>query len=301
MSVELLRIGFVGLGFMGHGIAANILSGGYPLTVIAHRNREPIDDLVSRGATEVDTLAALAEAAEIVHICAPGSVQVEAIVTTLLASLRPGSVIVDCSTSDPVSTVKLAEMAAERDVAFADAPLAGTPQQAEAGELGAIVGASDETFARIEPILSCWAKSVVHIGAVGDGHRMKLLNNFLAMGYGALFAEALTLAQKVGISTETFDSVIRGGRMDSGFYQTFMGYALDGNRESHKFTLANAYKDMRYLASMADSVGVNNAMGSAIKNSYALAVSNGGDGPEDYVPHLVDYVARANGVGDRER
>ncbi len=298
MSDNLPRIGFVGLGFMGHGIAQNLLRAGYPLTVIAHRNRDPIDHLVSLGAVEVSSLSALAAASDVVHVCAPGSVQVEAIVTGLLDDLASGAVIVDCSTSDPVSTAKLADAAAARGVAFADAPLAGTPQQAEVGELGAIVGATDETFARLEPILSCWAQNIVHIGVVGDGHRMKLLNNFLAMGYGALFAEALTLAEKVGISAQTFDQVIRGGRMDSGFYRTFMGYAIEGNRESHKFTLTNAYKDMRYLASMADSVGVSNAMGNAIKNSYATAVANGGDGPEDYVPHLVDYIRKANGLSD---
>ncbi|MEM7379259.1 MAG: NAD(P)-dependent oxidoreductase [Pseudomonadota bacterium] len=290
------RIGFVGLGFMGHGIASNLLKAGYPLTVIAHRNRAKVEDLVARGATEVTTLAALAEASDIVHICAPGSPQVEAIVGELLEGLASGSVIVDCSTSDPVSTAKLAGLAGARGVALVDAPLAGTPQQAATGELGAMVGAEDAVFARVEPVLAAWAKSVVHIGAVGDGHRMKLLNNFLAMGYGALFAEALTLGQKVGISPQTFDSVIRGGRMDSGFYQTFMGCVIEGNRESHKFTLTNAFKDMRYLESMADSVGLNNPVGNAVKNTYALAVANGGDGPEDYVPHLVEFVGKLNGV-----
>lgn len=296
MSDHPLRIGFVGLGFMGHGIAKNILQAGYPLAVIAHRNRAPIDDLTARGATEVADLSALAAASDIVHICAPGSPQVESIVAELLVGLSTGSTIVDCSTSDPVSTAKLAALAAEKGIGFADAPLGGTPQQAEAGELSAMVGATDETFAHIKPVLGSWAKSIVHIGAVGDGHRMKLLNNFLAMGYGALFAEAITLGQKVGISPETFDSVIRGGRMDSGFYQTFMGCVIEGNRESHKFTLTNAFKDMRYLESMADGVGMSNPVGNAVKNSYALAVANGGDGPEDYVPHLVEFVGKLNGV-----
>ncbi|MEM6987073.1 MAG: NAD(P)-dependent oxidoreductase [Pseudomonadota bacterium] len=296
MSSKKPRIGFVGLGFMGHGIAKNILQAGFPLSVVAHRNRAPIDSLVAMGASEVGDLAALAAASDIVHICAPGSPQVESIVTALLPTLQSGSAIVDCSTSDPVSTAKLAELAAAQGVDIVDAPLAGTPQQAEAGELGAMVGADDQVFARVEPVLASWAKQIVHIGKVGDGHRMKLLNNFLAMGYGALFAEALTLGQKVGISPETFDSVIRGGRMDSGFYQTFMGCVIEGNRESHKFTLTNAAKDMRYLESMADSVGLSNPVGNAVKNTYALAVANGGDGPADYVPHLVEFVGKLNGV-----
>ena len=125
---------------------------------------------------------------------------------------------------------------------------------------------------------------------------MKLLNNFLSLGYAAIYAEALAVAAKVGISTATFDSVIRGGRMDCGFYQTFMGYALDGNREAHRFTLTNAYKDLRYLESMANAATVATTMASAAKNSFAAAVAQGGAGPEDYVPHLADFVARANGV-----
>ena len=93
-----------------------------------------------------------------------------------------------------------------------------------------------------------------------------------------------------------FDKVIRGGRMDCGFYQTFMGYALEGNREAHRFTLANAYKDMRYVESMANANTVATPMASAVKNSYALAMATGGDGAEDYVPHLSDFIAKANGL-----
>lgn len=292
------RIGFVGVGLMGHGMAANILKGGYPVTVIAHRNRAPVEDLVARGAVEAGSLADLAGASDVVFVCAPGSPQVEAIVADLAPSLAAGSVIVDCSTADPVSTEALAARLAGQGIAMADAPLGGTPVQAEAGELSTMVGADPDTFARIEPILKTWAAAIVHIGPSGDGHRMKLINNFLSLGYGAMYAEAIALARKVGISVETFDSVIRGGRMDCGFYQTFMGYALEGNRESHKFTLTNAHKDMRYLASMADAAGLSNPIGNAVKNSYALARATGGEGPEDYVPHLVDFIARANGIGE---
>ncbi|MEP5762062.1 MAG: NAD(P)-dependent oxidoreductase [Litoreibacter sp.] len=289
-------IGFVGIGLMGHGIAANIMKGGYPMSVIAHRNRAPLESLVSQGATEVKSLAEMGETCSIIFICAPGSPQVENIVGELMQTLATGSVIVDCSTADPASTVKLSTMLEERGMHMADAPLGGTPVQAEAGELATMIGASNDTFTRLKPILDCWAGSVVHLGPVGDGHKMKLLNNMLAMGYAAMYAEALSLSNKVGISTEKFDSVIRGSRMDCGFYQTFMGYAVEGNSEAHKFTLTNALKDMRYLASMADEVGLANPIGGAIKNSFAMAHATGGAGPEDYVPHLVDYVAKANGI-----
>lgn len=294
MSEE--RIGFVGVGLMGHGMAKNLLGAGYPVAVIAHRNRAPVDDLVGRGAVEVGSLAELAAASSIVHICAPGSPQVEAIVEGLMPGLAAGTIVVDCSTSDPTSTVALAARLEKAGCHMADAPLGGTPVQAEAGQLSTMVGASEEVFARLGPVIGAWARAVVHLGPCGSGHKMKLLNNFLSLGYAALYSEALALAEKVGITTTQFDSVIRGSRMDCGFYQTFMGYAVEGNRESHKFTLTNALKDMRYLEAMADSVSLANPIGNAVKNSLALACAAGGDGPEDYLPHLVDFVAARNGV-----
>ena len=293
MSQE--HIGFVGTGLMGHGMAKNIVEKGYPLTVTAHRNRSAVEDLVARGATEA-SLEDLASRSTIVFLTLPGSPQVSEAVARMTPHLKPGSVIVDCSTSDPTVTERLAADLGERGVHFADAPLSRTPKEAWEGTLDCMVGATDEVFIRIRPVIATWAAKIVHIGGVGDGHRMKLLNNFLSLGYAAIYAEALAVAAKVGISTATFDSVIRGGRMDCGFYQTFMGYALEGNREAHRFTLSNAYKDLRYLESMANAATVTTTMASATKNSFAGAVAQGGAGPEDYVPHLTDFVARANGV-----
>lgn len=289
-------VAFVGTGLMGHGMAKNIVEKGYPLTVIAHRKREAVDDLVSRGAKEAKSMEELARSASIVFLCLTGSPEVAAAVAALKPGLQKGTVVVDCSTSDPTVTLRLAEELAAIGVDFVDAPLSRTPKEAWAGTLDCMVGATDAIFARIQPVIACWAGKIVHIGGVGDGHKMKLLNNFLSLGYGALYAEALALSRKVGIPVAEFDKVIRGGRMDCGFYQTFMGYALEGNREAHKFTLGNAYKDMRYVEAMANAATVATPVASAIKNSYALAMANGGDGPEDYVPHLSDFIARANGV-----
>ncbi|HVX74319.1 MAG TPA: NAD(P)-dependent oxidoreductase [Devosia sp.] len=297
MSSE--TIGFIGLGLMGHGMARNIVEKGFPLTVTAHRNRAPIEDLVKRGAVEAASARAVAERSSIVLLCVTGSREVEAVIRGkdgLKAGLKPGSVIIDCSTADPTSTVVLAEELAAAGIDYADAPLSRTPKEAWEGKLDTMVGATDAVFARIRPVLETWAGKIVHIGSVGDGHRMKLLNNFVSLGYAAIYAEALALANKVGISSERFDSVIRGGRMDNGFYQTFMGYTIEGNREAHKFTIANAFKDLTYLESMADSVKLANPVGNVVKNAFAQAFNAGGDGPENYVPHLPEYVGRANGI-----
>ncbi|MEO8241363.1 MAG: NAD(P)-dependent oxidoreductase [bacterium] len=291
-----VKVGFAGVGLMGHGMAKNIVEKGYPLTIIGRRNRTPVDDLVSRGATEAKTARDLAAASDIIFLCLTASNDVAEVVAAMKPGLKAGTVIVDCSTNEPTTTERLAREMAEIGVDYADAPLSRTPKEAWAGTLDCMVGASPEVFARIQPVIATWAGKIVHIGKVGDGHRMKLLNNFISLGYGALYAEALAMAAKVGISVATFDSVIRGGRMDNGFYQTFMGYALEGNREAHRFTLTNALKDLRYAEAMSNAAGVATPLSSAIKNSFANAVAMGGSGSEDYVPHLVDFVGRMNGV-----
>lgn len=291
------RIGFIGLGLMGHGIAKNIVEKGYPLTFLGRSNRAPAEDMIARGAREASTVAEIGAVSSIVFICVTGSRQVEEIVrgpNGLKGGLKPGSVVVDCSTSDPVSTMALAAELAALDVTLVDAPLSRTPKEAWEGTLDTMVGATDAMFARLKPVLETWAGRVVHVGATGDGHRMKLLNNFLSLGYAALYSEALALAGKVGISPQRFDSVIRNGRMDCGFYQTFMRWTLEGDRDAHKFTLANAVKDLTYLESMADAVGMVNPLGNAAKNSFAGAVAAGG--ADDYVPMLATHIGRINGV-----
>ena len=290
-------IGFIGVGFMGHGMAKNILEKGFPLTVLGHRNRAPVDDLVAKGAKEAKNAADLARACDIVFICVTGSPQIESLVRGpegLKAGAKKGLIIADCSTADPTSTQALATELAPLGVHFIDAPLGGTPAQAETGKLSTMIGASAEIFERVKPVCLAWAAKVDHIGQVGDGHKMKLLNNFLSLGYGAIYAEALTLAQKTGISPKVFDSVLRGSRMDCGFYQTYMDYVLNRNREAHKFTIANAAKDTRYLAALADAAGVANPVGSAVKNAFAAALAAGKG--EEFVPMLSDFVAAGNGV-----
>ena len=297
MSATKEPVGFIGVGLMGQGMAQSLLNKGFALTVMGHRNRKPVEELVAGGAKEAKTPKELAQNATIIFLCVTGSAQVEAVVNGpdgIMAGAKPGTVVVDCSTSDPGSTVKIAAALEEQGLHLADAPLGGTPAQAALGQLSAMIGASPEVFARIRPACEAWAQKVVHLGPVGDGHKMKLLNNFLSMGYAAIYAEALTLASKIGITPQTFDSVLRGSRMDCGFYQTYFQYVLERDRDAHKFTLVNALKDVRYLESVANAAGVPNPVGNAVKNAFASAVAAGRG--EDYVPMLSDFVAAQSGV-----
>ncbi len=290
------RVGFVGVGLMGHGMAKNIVEKGFPLTIIAHRNREPVEDLKKRGAEEASSLRELAEKSDIVVLCVTGSPQVEATLTGPegLASAGKELIVCDCSTADPSSTVKLAELLAPQGITLVDAPLSRTPKDAEAGTLDVMAGGDDAIFERVRPVLETFAGRIVRTGPVGSGHTMKLLNNFVSLGYAALYSEALTLGAKAGLTPQVFDSVIRDGRMDCPFYRTFFTWVLERDENAHRFSIANALKDLTYLSASANASGTANPLGSAVRNSFALAAGAGG--AEKFVPMLSDAIAKMNGV-----
>ena len=121
-----------------------------------------------------------------------------------------------------------------------------------------MVGGDDADVARARPVIDCFAGRVVHTGPTGSGHTMKLLNNFVSLGYAAIYSEALALGAKAGLTPQVFDQVIRGGRMDCGFYQTFFQYVVGRDPNAHRFALRNALKDMTYLAAFANASGVAN-------------------------------------------
>lgn len=290
------RVGFIGLGLMGSGMAKNILSNGFPLTVLAHRRRDAVDKLVAAGAGEAKSPRDVALRSDIVVLCVTGSPEVDAILTGPdgLASAEKPLLVIDCSTSEPSSTTRLATALAARGVTLIDAPLSRTPKDAEAGTLDVMVGGPDVVVARARPVIDCFAGRVVHTGPTGTGHTMKLLNNFVSLGYGAIYAEALTLGAKAGLSPATFEAVIRDGRMDCPFFRTYFQWVVGRDPNAHRFTLKNGFKDLGYLAAFANAAGVANPVGAAVRNSFANAVNTGH--AEDFVPMLSDVVAEINGV-----
>jgi 3-hydroxyisobutyrate dehydrogenase-like beta-hydroxyacid dehydrogenase len=146
MTNEKPRVGFIGLGLMGHGIAKNLIAKGFPLTVRIHRNRKPAEDILAAGAKEVKTSAELARASDIVILCVTGSPQIEEIVygdAGIMSAAREGLIVVDTSTAEPASTAKIRDDLAKKGVRYVDAPLARTPKEAEEGRLNTMVGADD--------------------------------------------------------------------------------------------------------------------------------------------------------------
>ena len=195
------HVGFIGLGHMGHGMGVNILKRGFPLHVMAHKNRKAVDDLIQRGAQEFPTPKAMAASCDIVLLCVPGAKEVEALVTgrRFAAGSRPGLTVVDCTTSDPSTLLRLASEYAPSGLVFVDAPLGRSPHEAWQGALSTMVGGERSTLEQIRPVLAAFATTIQHAGALGNGHRLKLVNNLISLGYAALYSEALALAVKAGL------------------------------------------------------------------------------------------------------
>jgi len=290
------RIGFIGAGLMGHGMARNLVEKGYPLCVLGHRNRAPIEDLLARGATEASSPAALARDSDIVILCVPSSVEVEACVLGedgILAGAHEGLIVVDCTTAEPASTERIAEALAARNVRFADAPLTRSPKDAEAGRLNVLVGADEATLGAIRPVLETFAENVFHIGPLGAGHKLKLINNFLSQGVAALVAEAVTTATKAGVDLATLFEVVSAGGANSAVFQRFMPWVL-GRESGMVFKLKNGQKDIRYYTHLAEAVGSTAFLGEAVHQIYTLAAAQG-EG-ESYVPALARALGKVNGV-----
>ncbi len=291
------RIGFIGAsGLMGHGMAKNLLAKGRPLAITVNRNRERLADLLAAGAIEAPSPAALAAQCDLVFICVTGSPQVEAVVAGpdgLLSVKRPGLTLIDCSTSEPDSSAKLRDLAAAVGATFVDAPLARTPVEAEQGRLNVMVGADAETFARIEPVIRCFAENVFHVGGPGAGHIVKLLNNFIAQAICTATAEAFAVGQRAGIDLNKLVELVSAGAVNSGLFQA-MAKTLSGDMAGLKFELDNARKDVRYYTHLAEGLSIPTVVGEAVHQSLALASALGHG--RKYVPSLVEAQEQLSGA-----
>ena len=285
-------IGFIGLGLMGDAMVQRLQAQGYHLHVIANRSREKVEAAVARGAAEHQSTKALAEASDIVMLCMDTSASVESRMMGddgILAGLSEGNVVIDFGTSLPASTRSLGEKTAAIGAAYMDAPLGRTPAHALDGLLN-IMGAGDkEVFDRVKPVLDDLGENVFHVGPLGAGHTVKLLNNFFGMTVANAMAEAFAMADLAGLERQTVYDVMSAGPLHSGMMDFVKGYAVDGDPTQLAFAIKNARKDVGYYATMADDAGVISLMSGAAKNALGLAVADGrGD---NMVSEMVDFYA----------
>jgi 3-hydroxyisobutyrate dehydrogenase-like beta-hydroxyacid dehydrogenase len=292
------KIGFVGVGMMGHGMAKNLLKKGYEVTVMAHKNRKPIEDLVAQGAKEATTPKDVTAASDVVILCVTGAPQVEQVVygkDGILEAIKPGLVLLDCSTSEPAMGERVAKDFAAKKCDYVDAPLARSPVDAEAGKLNTMVGADEKVFGEIRPILETFCENIFYMGGVGSGARTKLIYNLMTMGHAALLAEALCACAATGVDLARFAKVVSAGGANSGIFQLIVPKVLENDDYTGlKFSLANAAKDLRYYNRMISDVPLTAHMGPAVHNSLVQALNNGF--PDGMVGSMVAANCKVNGV-----
>jgi 3-hydroxyisobutyrate dehydrogenase-like beta-hydroxyacid dehydrogenase len=273
------RVGFIGVGLMGHGVARNIMEkGGYKLTILGHRNREPVDDLVKRGAKEAANPQALGAASDVLILCLPSSAEVETIVYGahgLLDAMRSGAIVIDTTTADPVVTRKMGADFAERRVAMIDAPLGGTPMEAEAGKLATYVGGDSEVLAQVRPILECYTDTIVHCGALGAGTTCKLISNSVSIGVVALIAEAIATAAKVGADLDALADVLGAGGADGKMWRRMEPWIRSGDASHLHGPIRIAAKDVRTYGRVAESAGSAIPIAQAVNQTLRLGTRSG--------------------------
>lgn len=292
-----IKTGIIGVGLMGHGIARNVLlRGGHELTFLDHPGNQPVDELLSLGARSVTTPAAVAAESEVVILCVTGSPQVEAVLTGpqgVLTALTPGAVVVDCSTALPESTGRMAAAVEQAGGFFVDAPMTRTAKFAHEGKLNLLLGGDAEIIERIRPVLSSFSEEALHVGTTGAGHRLKLLHNFVSVGFMSLLAEAAAQAVDNGVDAEAFVSVLKTGGGGGVALDRMAPFLLGEGAENLPFAVSNALKDFDYYVTMSEQSGALHLIADGVRAALAGAVE-GGNGAK-YVPELSQIFRKESG------
>ena len=255
-----MRIGFIGLGTMGHHMAASLQRAEYDLAVYDLR-REAAEPYVARGATWAESPARVADGAEIVFTSLPGPAEVEAVALGedgLLEGMAPGSVWFDLTTNSPALVRRLHAIFAERGIHLLDAPVSGGPRGAETGRLALWVGGDEAVFRQYRPVLDAIGDQPFYVGPIGAGSVAKLVHNCAGYTIQAALAEVFTLGVKAGVDPAALFQAVRQGA--SGRQRTFDRLAdqfLTGRfHEPPAFALRLAHKDMTLATALAREVHV---------------------------------------------
>lgn len=270
-------IGFIGLGRMGRPMAANLCRKGFHVAAF-DLNPAPIAAVAALGARAAASTAEATRGSTVVITMLPDSAAVEQVIAGpdgVLAHLAAGSLIIDMSTVDPLVTDRLVAAAAARGIGFVDAPVGRLASHADRGESLFMVGASPADFARVEPLLQAMGTTIHHCGPAGTGMRTKLVNNYLAIVSCQLNAEALTLAQRFGLSLEKTLDVIGGTTAVNGQIKIAWPSKVLRGDTVPGFTIDLAHKDLTLIVQAANAAKMPMALGAAAREAFSAARGRG--------------------------
>ena len=264
-----MHVGFLGLGAIGTPMAVHLARRG-PLTVW-NRTRARAEDFVARhGGTLAATPRAAAAAADVVITCLGTSADVASLVDGpdgLLAGLRSGTLFIDCTSGDPAAARRLAERLAGQGVAFADAPVSGGTNGAEAGTLTVMVGADAATFGRARPVLEAFGSRIEHVGPVGSGDALKAVNNGLLAINILAAGEALATLVKAGVAPRTALEVLNASSGRSFVSEVLVPERVLTGAWPRTFRLALLDKDVGIATALLAQTGVS---GPVLELAHAL-------------------------------
>lgn len=294
-----MDVGLIGVGLMGQGIARNVMiKGGHALRFLDHPGNQPVDEIVGLGAVACQTPAEVAAGSEVIILCVTGAPQVEAVLTGedgVLSALGKGAVIVDCSTSLPNNSEKMAALAEQKGCAFLDAPMTRTAPHAHAGTLNLLVGGDAGALEKVAPVLDAFTEDVLHVGPVGTGHRMKLLHNYVSIGFMTLLAEAAAQSADAGVDPKVLVDVLHNGGGASVALDRLAPFITDQDPSALPFVVGNAVKDIDYYRQMSLAAGAQHTIMTGVLEALNGAVEQGQG--EAYLPELVRIFRSADPEG----
>ncbi len=284
-------IGFIGLGLMGRAMVECLQKAEYPVIVLGNRDRTGVDEAVSRGGHEATSARSLTEECDIVMLCVGTSDQVESRIygdDGILAGVRDGQVVIDFGTSLPASTQKIGADLAGKGGVYLDAPLGRTPAHAKDGLLNIMCAGDADAYHKVKPVLDALGENVFHLGKLGNGHTIKLINNFFGMTTVCAMSEAFAIADAAGIERDALYGVMAAGPNFSPMIEFVRNYAVEGNIDL-LFSVANGSKDVGYYQQMTRDLGLNSRMSGSADATLREARDTGDGGL--MVPQMVDWLS----------
>ncbi len=305
MPRESIRcVGFIGLGVMGEPMCRNLarkLGETSAERLLVHDvSSAPVERLAAEGAEQAEGLAGLARAADLVLLSLPGGPEVEAVVAGeggLAEAVRPGTILVDLSTTPVDLTRTLAARLKDKGVTLVDAPVARTRAAAEAGTLAIMLGGEADALDAVEPFLRTMASDMVRCGGPGAGQTVKILNNMVLFETVLALSEALAIAERSGLDGAVLFEALSNGSADSFALRNHgMKAVLPGEFPRRAFSVAYASKDLAYALDLARSVGLSPAGALSVKAAFERARAAGhGDDYWPVISRVVDDASPADG------
>ena len=282
-----MRVGFLGLGIMGSRMAANLVRAGHDVVGWTRTDGKAEVWAAEHGARAADTPAAAAADAEVVVTMVVDGPQVEAVSAAAAEGARPRTLFVDMSTIAPTEARRIAAALAERELRFVDAPVTGSSPKAQDGTLTIMAGGAAEDVERARPLFEAMGEVIVHVGDLGQGQMLKLVNNAVAAANAATLAQALLLADAAGVDLDAFERVLGAGSGGSAMLALKAG-PMRAHDYATLFKAEHMLKDVRLCLEEAQRAGVPFPAAAAVRDAL-IATCAGGHAQDDFAALLSAY------------